>query len=233
MDLIEPSSQALQLLFTGDPDLWRIIFLSFWISFVALVLAAPFAIAFGFILATKKFRGRRALVIFSQAMMSFPTVVIGLILYVLLSRHGPLGYFGLLFTPTAMVIGQSIICFPVLVAYTLSAVQGADPRAWETAIALGASPFSASIRTLLEVRFAVMAGIFTGFGRVISEVGCSLMVGGNVQGMTRNIPTAIALQTSMGAFAQGIALGLVLVTLALVVNFSLAILQGKGGLREA
>ena len=131
----------------------------------------------------------------------------------------------------AMIMGQAVIAFPVLTAFALAAVQGADPRAHETAISLGASPLRAALTTLLEVRFAVVAGVFNGFGRVISEVGCAMMVGGNIAGVTRNIPTAIALETSKGDFAQGIALGAVLMLFALGISITLALLQGKGGLK--
>lgn len=231
MDLFDTTRLAFILLFSGDPDLWRIIFISLKVSLVALVLITPIAIAAGFILATASFPGRRLFVIVIQGLLSFPTVVVGLILYMLLSRQGPFGSLELLFTQAAMTIGQMIIAFPVLVAFTLSAVQGADPRAHETAVTLGAHRMRAAVTTLLEVRFGVMAAVFNGFGRVISEVGCALMVGGNIAGVTRNIPTAIALETSKGEFAQGIALGFVLIALALGVSFSLAILQGKGGLK--
>lgn len=231
MDLLDTTRQAFHLLFSGDPELWRIIFISLNVSLVALVLITPVAVAAGFILASVSFPGRRIMVIVIQGLLSFPTVVVGLILYMLLSRQGPFGSLQLLFTQEAMTIGQMIIAFPVLVAFTLSAVQGADPRAHETAITLGAQPLRAALTTLLEVRFGVMAAVFNGFGRVISEVGCALMVGGNIADVTRNIPTAIALETSKGEFAQGIALGFVLIAMALGINFSLAFLQCRGGLK--
>lgn len=231
MDLLEATRQAFILLFSGDAELWRIIFISLRVSLIALAIITPFAIACGFVLAMVAFPGRRFLVILVQSLLSFPTVVVGLILYLLLSRQGPLGNWHLLFTQDAMIIGQAIIAFPVLVAFTLSAVQGADPRAHETALSLGAGRLQAALTTLVEVRFGVMAAMFNGFGRVISEIGCVLMVGGNIAGVTRNIPTAIALETSKGEFSQGIALGMVLIFLALTVNFSLAFLQGRGGLK--
>ena len=166
-----------------------------------------------------------------QALLSFPTVVIGLLIYLLLSRRGPFGSWELLFTPSAIILGYMMIAFPILVVFTISAVQGADPRIYETARCLGAARLRASLTTLLEVRFGVLAAVVNGFGRVISEVGCAIMVGGNIEGLTRNIPTAIALETSKGDFAQGIALGLVLMAVALGVNVALALLQGRGGLR--
>jgi tungstate transport system permease protein len=158
-------------------------------------------------------------------------VVIGLGVYLLLSRRGPFGQVERLFTPQAILIGYMVIAFPILVAFTVSAVQRADPRVYETARSLGAGRWHASLTTLHEVRFGVMAAVFNGFGRVVSEVGCAIMVGGNIAGLTRYIPTAIALETSKVYFSQVIALGIVLIVVALGVNIAMAVLQGEGGLR--
>ena len=230
MDLFEPTRQAFALLLSGDAKLWGVIWISLWVAIAASALTAPFAIAAGFMLAKLKFSGRRAIIVLLQALLSFPTVVIGLVIYLLLSRRGPLGAFELLFTPWAIMIGYVVIALPILVVFTVSAVQGADPRIYETARSLGARPLRAALTTLREVRFSVMAGIVNAFGRVVSEVGCALLVGGNIAGLTRNIPTAIALETAKGEFAQGIALGMVLVVLAIGINIVLASLQGRGGL---
>jgi tungstate transport system permease protein len=231
LDLLEPTRQAFRLLFSGDPGLWQIIWLSLWVSVAAIALVAPPSITLGFLLAKKSFPGQRAAVVLVQALLSFPTVVIGLVIYLLLSRRGPLGSFELLFTPWAIMFGYMMIAFPILVVFTLSAVQGADPRVYETARCLGAGRVAASLTTLWEVRFGILAAVVNGFGRAISEVGCAIMVGGNIAGLTRNIPTAIALETTKGDFAQGIALGFVLMLVALGVNVLLALLQGQGGLK--
>jgi tungstate transport system permease protein len=231
LDLLEPTRQAFALLFSGDPRLWQAIWLSLWVSVAAIALVAAPSIALGFLLAKKRFPGQRAAVVLVQALLSFPTVVIGLVLYLLLSRRGPFGSFELLFTPWAIMFGYMVIAFPILVVFTLSAVQGADPRVYETARCLGAGRLAASLTTLWEVRFGVLAAVVNGFGRAISEVGCAIMVGGNIAGLTRNIPTAIALETTKGDFSQGIALGFVLMLVALGVNVLLALLQGRGGLR--
>lgn len=231
MELYDAAREALQLVLDGDPELWGIIFISLRVCAMALLLATPPAILLGFVLASFAFPGRRLLIITVQTLLAFPTVVVGLILYMLLSRMGPLGQFHLLFTQEAMILGQAALAFPILAAMTLSAVQGVDHRASETARTLGASTLQVALAILLEVRFAMMAAIVTGFGRVISEIGCAMMVGGNIAGVTRNITTAIALETSKGEFAQGIALGLVLVVIALLINFGLAGLQGRGGLK--
>ncbi len=231
MELSSAIVEAFRLLFTGDATLWGIVGISLKVSLIALAVATPFAVALGWVLAVVEFPGRRAAVIVLQSFLSFPTVVVGLVLYVLLARSGPLGEWGLLYTQTAMIIGQALIAFPVLAAFTLAAVQGADRIVRETAMSLGATPTRAAFTTLFEVRFAVMAGLFNGFGRVISEVGCAMMVGGNIAGLTRNIPTAISLETAKGEFAQGIALGIVLIAFALVINAALNALQGEGGMK--
>jgi tungstate transport system permease protein len=231
LDLLEPTRRAFALLLAGDPRLLQAIWLSLWVSVAAIALVAAPSVALGFLLAKKRFPGQRAAVVLVQALLSFPTVVIGLVLYLLLSRRGPLGSLELLFTPTAIMIGYMVIAFPILVVFTISAVQGADPRVYETARSLGAGRVRASLTTLWEVRFGILAAVVNGFGRAISEVGCAIMVGGNIEGLTRNIPTAIALETTKGEFAQGIALGLVLMVVALGVNVVLATLQGAGGLK--
>ena len=231
MDILESVRQAFALLFSGDAELWTIIWISMRVSLTALAVATLPAVVLGYILAHQRFPGRRILIVLIQGLLSFPTVVVGLILYILLTRQGPLGSWQLLFTQEAMIMGQAVIAFPVLAAFALAAVQGADPRAHETAVSLGASPLRAALTTLLEVRFAVVAGVFNGFGRVISEVGCAMMVGGNIAGVTRNMPTAIALETSKGDFAQGIALGVVLMLFALGISIALGLLQGRGGLK--
>ena len=228
MELLQTTYAALTLLLAGDEALWGIIWISVKVCFLALVLAAPPAVLMGFALGNYKFPGRRVLIVLIQTLLALPTVVIGLLLYMLLSRQGPFGGMHLLFTQEAMIVGQAVLALPILAALTLSAVQGADRRAVETARTLGAGRLRETVTMLLEVRFAVMAAMISGFGRVISEIGCAMMVGGNIAGVTRNITTAIALETSKGEFVQGIALGIVLVLIALAINFGLALMQGRG-----
>ena len=230
MELWAATQEALRLLFTADPALWGVVWISLKVSGMALLIATPLAVVVAFVLATVRFPGRRALVIALQSFLSFPTVVVGQILYLLFTRQGPLGSLQLLYTQDAMIAGQAIIAFPVLAAVALAAIQGADQRVRETALALGATRTRAAWTTLFEVRFALVAAVLNGFGRVISEVGCAMMVGGNIAGITRNIPTAISLETSKGDFAQGIALGVVLMAFALGANLLLAWAQGRGGM---
>lgn len=226
MQLSQAIQDALLLLFSGDAALWRIVWVSVKTTFIALLAATPVAVVIGYGMATYVFPGRRIVVWLSQAALSMPTVLIGLLLYMMLSRQGPLGSMGWLFTQSGMVTGQALIAMPVLVAFTLAAVQAADPRLSETAVALGASRWRVMWTILHETRFGVVAAIITGFGRVIAEVGGALMIGGNIEGETRTITTAIALETSKGEFAQGIALGTVLMVIALVLNALLMLAQG-------
>lgn len=228
MDLLQTTYAALQLLYTGDETLWGIIYISVKVCFLALMLATPPAVLLGFVLGSYKFPGRRVLIVMVQTLLALPTVVIGLIVYMLLSRQGPFGGMHLLFTQEAMVLAQAILAFPILAALTLSAVQGADKRVSETARTLGASKLREAMAMLLEVRFGIMVAMISGFGRVISEIGAAMIVGGNIAGVTRNITTAIALETSKGEFVQGIALGIVLVIIALSINFGMALIQGRG-----
>jgi tungstate transport system permease protein len=226
MSLIDATLRAFALLFTGDADLWRIIWVSLKTSLAGLLLATPPAILLGYLVAMHRFRGRRIVIWLAQAALSLPTVLIGLLIYLLLSNHGPMGSLQWLFSQPGIVLGQCVVALPVLLAFTLAAVQALDPRYAETALSLGARRRQVMARVLYEARFGVMAAVLSGFGRVISEVGCALMVGGNIEGETRTITTAIALETSKGDFSQGIALGIVLVAIALLMNGALMLLQG-------
>jgi tungstate transport system permease protein len=226
--LADANLQALRLLFSGDANLWGIIAISFSVSLRAILIATPIALILAFIMAHLRFPGRRLLISTFNTLLALPAVVVGLTVYMLLSRNGPLGDLRLLFTQSAMVIGQIILCLPVLVAMSHAALQAADKRVWETALTLGARPWRAMFTLMHEVRFGLFAAFIAGFGRIIAEVGSSMMVGGNILNYTRNIPTAIALETSKGEFAQGIALGMVLLVMALSLNFALSLFQGKG-----
>lgn len=226
MSLIDATQAAFGLLFSGDAVLWRIIWISLKTSIIGLLIATPIAVLIGYLIATREFIGRRIVIWIAQAALSLPTVLIGLLLYLMLSRQGPMGSLQWLFTQSSIILGQVLIVLPVLIAFTLSAVQAADPRLAETAIVHGASKWRVMLTVLHEVRFGVMAAVINGFGRVISEVGCAMMVGGNIAGETRTITTAIALETSKGEFAQGIALGIVLIAFALLINAAMMLLQG-------
>lgn len=222
------TAESFRLLFSGDMALWVIIFTSFSVSVKAILIAAPMAFVVAFLMAHLRYPGRRAMIAGFSALQSIPAVVVGLTVYLLLSRSGPLGDLKLLFTHTSMVIGQTLLSLPLLVALSHAAFQAADRRVWETSVTLGAKPYRAFLTLIHEVRFGLVAALIAGFGRIIAEVGCSMMVGGNILGYTRNIPTAIALETTKGEFAQAIALGMVLLTLALLLNGMLSFFQGRG-----
>ncbi len=222
------TSESFRLLFSGDADLWVIILTSFSVSVRAIMIAAPLAFIVAFLMAHLRYPGRRAMIAGFSAMQSIPAVVVGLTVYLVLSRSGPLGDLKLLFTHSAMITGQVLLAFPLLVAISHSTFQAADQRVWETSVTLGAKPYRAFFTLLHEIRFGLIAAFIAAFGRIIAEVGCSMMVGGNILGYTRNIPTAIALETTKGEFAQAIALGIVLLSMALLLNGLLVFFQGRG-----
>ncbi len=231
MDLLLSSiTEAFRLLFSGDGEIWRIVAISFSVSTSAIVAAVPPALAIAFALAYGRFPGRRLLISLFNTFLYIPAVVIGLTLFILLSRQGPLGDFRLLFTQTAMIMGQFLLALPILVCMLHTALQAGDRAAWETARTLGAGPIRAIATVLHEIRFGLLAAVLTAYGRIVSEVGASMMLGGNIAEYTRNIPTAIALETSRGAFAEGIALGSVLLFLAFLLNALLQYDQGKGSI---
>lgn len=221
---------ALSLLFSGDVVLWEIIGISFRVSATAILIASPVALGVAFTLAYFNFIGRRLLISVFNTLLAFPAVVVGLVIYILLSNQGPLGDWRLLFSQTAMIIAQIILCLPILISISHAAFQANDHHAWETARTLGIAGFRAFLLIIYEVKFGLLAAFLAGFGRIIAEVGASMMVGGNILHHTRNIPTAIALETSKGNFSQGIALGIVLLLLAFILNILLQYFQGRGKL---
>lgn len=221
--------KACGLIFSLDQEVLGIALLSLRVSAMATFLASVAGIPIGFIIGTGGFWGKRALITLFNTLMAFPTVVVGLLLYSFISRQGPLGALGLLFTPWAMVIGQFILATPIIVALTISATQGVDPRVRLTALSMGANRIQSALTVLSEARFALICAVIAGFGRVITEVGCALMVGGNIRGYTRTMTTAIALETAKGDFAFSLALGFVLLIVAFLVNIFFHWLQGRAG----
>lgn len=222
--------EALQLVFTGDMAVWEIIGISFKTTAAALSIAVLPAMAIAFALAHLDFFGRRFLVAIFNSLLSVPAVVIGLTFYLLLSRQGPFGDLRLLFTQSAMIIGQIALAFPILVAMMHAAFQSVELRAWETARTLGHSRLQSFWLIMREAKFGLWGALLAAYGRIVAEVGASMMLGGNILHHTRNIPTAIALETRKGDFAQGIALGFVLLVMAFTLNATLHFFQGKGRL---
>ena len=211
--------EAFKLLINFDADLWQIIWVSYSVSIRAILFAAPFAIIAAYLLAFNRFFLRQVFILLLETWLALPAVVVGLTLYIMLSRSGPLGDWGLLFTQKAMVIGQIILAFPIIAAMAFAVFKGCDERIRETAITLGLPQWKAILITVRELRFGILAAVVAGFGRIIAEVGCALMVGGNILNYTRNMTTAIALETSKGSFSGGIALGMVLLLTALSLNY--------------
>jgi tungstate transport system permease protein len=216
---------AARLLISGERDVWDIIVRSLLVSGLSTVLGCAIGIPVGAAIGLRRFRGKRGAVAALNLGMSLPPVVVGLFVYLLLSRSGPLGFMQLLFSVPAMVIAQTILAAPLIGALTLSAVESVDRRARTVALSLGASQLRATITLLAEARFAVGAAVIAGFGAVISEVGAVMIVGGNIAGHTRVMTTAIMLETGLGNFDIAIALGIILLLLAFIVNFGLGFLQ--------
>ncbi len=220
-------TRALELIFTLDPEVMEIAGRSLTISVTSTILASLICLPLGSLIHFRNFPGKRLLVSIIQTFFSVPTVAIGLFVFVLFSRAGPLGGLDLMFTPAIMVIGQVLLITPVMLGLTISALSGVDKAILDTAVSLGASDFQASVVALREARYAVLAAVIMGFGRAISEIGIALMVGGNIKGFTRVITTAISLETSRGDLELAIALGIILISIALVINIILNRVQQR------
>lgn len=203
--------------------------LSLRVALLATAIACALGLPLGVWLGSTRMAGRRALLLAVNTALAFPTVVIGLLLYLLLSRHGPLGFLGMLFTWQAIVAAEIVLALPIAAALGAAAVQAVDPRVHRTALTLGAGPVRAAWTVAREARAGLLAAAVIAFGRVLSEVGAALIVGGNIRGQTRTLTTAVTLATSQGNFDLAIALGLVLLALALAVNGVLMLMQGGRG----
>lgn len=219
--------KAIELIISLDPEVMEIAGRSLRISVAATVLASLVCLPLASLIYFSHFPGKRALINLVQTFFSIPTVAIGLFVFILFSRAGPMGGLNLLFTPTVMVLGQMILITPILLGLTISALSGIDRAIPDTARSLGASRLQTASVVLREARFAVVAAVIMGFGRAISEVGVALMVGGNIKGFTRVITTAISLETSKGDLELSIALGIILITIALLVNLVLNRIQQR------
>jgi len=220
--------RALALLLSGDAEVFGITLLTLKIAVVATVIACGVGLPLGYLLATRRFWGRRAALTAVNTALAFPTVVVGLLLFGLLSRHGPLGGLGWLYTWQAIVVGDVLLALPIAAALSAAAVQGVDPRVRRTAETLGAGRWLTAWTVAREARFALAAVITAAFGQVVAEIGAAMMLGGNIRGSTRTLTTAVALYAAQGDFGIAIALGLVLIASALLVNVTLQVLQGRG-----
>ncbi|MBI9106694.1 MAG: ABC transporter permease [Spirochaetales bacterium] len=210
---------ALKLLLTFDKETYFIAGLSLRFALTSTIFSALLSLPVGVLLGLNRFRGRRFCITVLNTLMALPTVVVGLFIYALVSRSGPLGYLGLLFNPSAVIIGQSILSFPIIASMVNTSVERLDGNLRETLVTLGASKFRIYLTILSEARFSIMTALLAGFGRVIGEVGVSMMLGGNIRWWTRTITTTISLETSKGQFGLALALGIILLIIAFTVNF--------------
>jgi tungstate transport system permease protein len=228
MDFIQEGFfQAVTLLRNRDPATYSAISVTLRASGMAMAVSLLLGLPLGYLLGYFDFRFKKQIRIVVDTLLSLPTVFIGLVVYALLTRNGPLGETGLLFTIPGIAVGQAILALPIVIALTATAVEASDRNLRITLMSLGANRFQIAKSTLWEVRLGLLAAAVTATGRVLTEVGISLMVGGNIKWHTRTITTAIALETSKGEFGMGIALGLVLLLIALTVNISLAGLRRR------
>ncbi|MCH7914762.1 MAG: ABC transporter permease [Deltaproteobacteria bacterium] len=232
MDLIlDGIIQALQLMLSGDPEVWQITFLSLKVSGIATFLSLLLGIPLGAFLALVRFPGRSLLVSLVNTGMGLPPVVVGLFISIMLWRSGPMGFLNLMYTLTAMVIAQVVIAFPIVAGLTMASFQTLNPKLRLQLLGIGASRPQLLWLLCKEARLPLLAAVMAGFGGVISEVGSVMMVGGNIKGQTRVLTTATVLETQMGNFGTAIALGLILLTLSFAVNFLLTQIQQREQIR--
>jgi len=215
---METDASALQLVLTADPMLVGIVKLSLLVSLSAVLFAAVIGIPFGAWLALTRFPGRQGVIVLVNAMMGLPPVVVGLAIYLTLSHSGPLGRWGLLFTPQAMVIAQTVLVAPIIAALTRQTVEDLWAEYHDELKAMNVGPLRRVATLILDARFSLMTALLAGFGRAAAEVGAILIVGGNVDGFTRTMTTAIALETSKGDLPLAMGLGLVLITIVIAIN---------------
>ena len=215
---METDTSALQLVLTADPMLVAIVKLSLLVSLSAVLFAAVIGIPFGAWLALARFPGRQGVIVLVNAMMGLPPVVVGLAIYLALSHSGPLGRWGLLFTPRAMVIAQTVLVAPIIAALTRQTVEDLWVEYHDELKAMNVGPLRRVATLILDARFSLMTALLAGFGRAAAEVGAIIIVGGNIEGFTRTMTTAIALETSKGDLPLAMGLGLVLITIVIAIN---------------
>jgi tungstate transport system permease protein len=226
--IFEGFRKAFFLILHLDPELLIIILLSLKVSGTALIIATALGLPLGAVTGLRKFPGRGILINILNTFMGLPPVVVGLFVYLLLSRRGPFGFMALLYTPAAMIIAQSILAFPIVAALSHSSIIKIDPLVKQASMTLGATRFQITTTVIKEARYGIMAGIIAALGRVMAEVGAILIVGGNIAGYTRVMTTTIALETDKGNFELALALGFILLVISFIINMFLYIVQRKG-----
>ena len=217
--------EAFRLLFSGDEETYSAIRATLYTSSISIFFAILVGFPLGFTLGFYDFRGRRALRLLSDTALAMPTVAIGLILYAFITRNGPFGEFGLLFTLKAVMLGQFVLALPIIVSLSASVVENMDKKHYLTILNLRLSPPRLVACVLYELRYALMVVVATAYGRIVAEVGVAMMIGGNIKYFTRTITTAVSLETNKGEFAMGIALALVLIFIAFAVNLTIHALK--------
>jgi tungstate transport system permease protein len=228
MDLLLDSLlSALLLVASLDPEIVSIVGVSLKVSTTSTMLASLMGVPFGFFVALGSFPGKRMLITCLNTLLALPTVVIGLFVYAFIARKGILGPLGLLYTQKAMVIGQTILILPIITTFTIAAISKIDERYRKTALTLGANRWQTALVIFREARFGVVAAVIAAFGRVIAEVGISMMLGGNARGFTRTMTTAMALEYDKGQFTLAVALGFILLGLSFGINLLFHFFQGR------
>jgi len=218
--------EALNLILSGDRELLAICMTSLKFSALSILIASLAALPMGFLLKLKEFPGRKLILLITNSLMALPTVVVGLMVYALICRSGPLGGLGLLFSPAAVILGQVILILPVMISMIYGSVSDMDPRLPETLKTLGAAGHHYCFMLVRELRGPILSAVLAGFGRAIGEVGVSMMLGGNIRWFTRTITTTISLQTSKGEFELALALGIILMLIAFTLNFLMHLAVG-------
>jgi tungstate transport system permease protein len=226
--IIEGFSKAFYLILNLNPELIGIIFLSLKVSGLALILATMLGLPLGALTGLTKFRGRGTIITLLNTFMGLPPVVVGLFLYLILSRQGPFGFMALLYSPSAMIIAQTILAFPIVAALSHTAIIKVDPIMKQAAATLGATRLQITLTIIKEARYGIMSAVIAALGRVMAEVGAILIVGGNIAGYTRVMTTTIALETDKGNFELALALGIILLIISSVINMTLYLIQRKG-----
>ncbi len=224
-EIAEGLIKAIELIITLNPEVMEIAMRSIAISSVSTIIASLICIPVGSLIHFHEFRGKKTLIIIIQTFYSIPTVCVGLLVFLLLSRSGPLGILGLLFTPAGMIVAQIILISPIMLGLSISAFRGVGRAVQDTAVSLGAARFQSLCTIIKEARYALVSAVILGFGRAVSEVGCAMIVGGNIRGFTRVLTTAIALETSIGNFELSIALGIILLCISFIVSLLLNKIQ--------
>jgi len=227
-NILTALDRALGLIISLDREVFSIVLLSFFVSLTAVFFSCLFSLPLALLLALKKIPGNRFIVNTINSLMAVPAVAIGLFIYLLISRRGPLGVLSLLYTPWAMIIAQAVLATPIITSLSLQTLKRVGSLVKETAVSLGASGWQMVVTVLKEAKSSLVAGFIVGFARVIGETGMTMMVGGNIKGATRVMTTAIALETMKGDFELALALGIILLAVAFLVNIILQVLQGAG-----